>query len=65
MKSRTFLDTNVLVYAHDLDAGNEHSIAKNTVAEGRIYKLGGAMQVYYVSLLGKNTLAHSFPPPTG
>jgi hypothetical protein len=27
---------------------------------GRIYKLGGAIQVYYVSLSGKNTLAHPF-----
>ncbi|MBW1910516.1 MAG: PIN domain-containing protein [Deltaproteobacteria bacterium] len=33
MKDRTFVDTNILVYAHDLDAGNKHEIARGIVLE--------------------------------
>ena len=29
MSDRTFVDTNVLIYAHDVDAGRKHEIAKN------------------------------------
>lgn len=29
MSGRVFLDTNILVYAHDLDAGIKHSVAVN------------------------------------
>ena len=25
---RTFVDTNVLIYAHDIDAGRKHDVAK-------------------------------------
>lgn len=28
MNDRTFVDTNVLIYAHDVDAGRKHEIAK-------------------------------------
>ncbi len=28
MSDKTFIDTNVLIYAHDVDAGEKHSIAK-------------------------------------
>jgi predicted nucleic acid-binding protein len=28
VETRTFVDTNVLVYAHDVDAGNKHEIAR-------------------------------------
>jgi len=32
MTDRVFVDTNVLVYAHDADAGEKHSLAKELVA---------------------------------
>jgi predicted nucleic acid-binding protein len=33
MSARVFVDTNILVYAHDLDAGEKHERAKRRVAE--------------------------------
>jgi predicted nucleic acid-binding protein len=33
MSDRTFVDTNVLVYAHDVDAGERHAVAARLVAE--------------------------------
>jgi predicted nucleic acid-binding protein len=33
MSDRTFVDTNILVYAHDADAGEKHAIAGKTVAD--------------------------------
>jgi predicted nucleic acid-binding protein len=33
MPAKVFVDTNILVYAHDLDAGKKHLIAKNILAE--------------------------------
>lgn len=33
MSDRTFVDTNILVYAHDLDAGKKHEIARAIVTE--------------------------------
>jgi predicted nucleic acid-binding protein len=33
MSDRAFVDTNVLVYAHDLDAGERHVVAARLVAE--------------------------------
>lgn len=33
MSGRTFVDTNVLIYAHDADAGQKHEIARNVVRE--------------------------------
>lgn len=33
MSGKFFIDTNILVYAHDLDAGKKHKIAKELVAE--------------------------------
>jgi predicted nucleic acid-binding protein len=32
MSAKTFVDTNILVYAHDLDAGPKNSIAREIVA---------------------------------
>jgi len=32
MSDKVFVDTNVLVYAHDLDAGDRHAIASRVVA---------------------------------
>ena len=31
--NRVFVDTNVLVYAHDVDAGEKHTVAKRKLAE--------------------------------
>jgi predicted nucleic acid-binding protein len=33
MPGKTFIDTNILIYAHDIDAGKKHSIAKKALAE--------------------------------
>ncbi len=33
MKDKMFVDTNVLVYAHDLDAGDKHEIAIGVVSD--------------------------------
>ena len=33
MSAKTFVDTNVLVYAHDLDAGDRHAVAAKLVAD--------------------------------
>jgi len=33
MNDRVFVDTNILVYAHDLDAGKKHSLATNLVSQ--------------------------------
>lgn len=33
MKGRIFVDTNILIYAHDLDAGPRHDIAASVVEE--------------------------------
>ena len=33
MSDRTFVDTNILVYAHDADAGEKHASAAKAVAE--------------------------------
>jgi predicted nucleic acid-binding protein len=33
MSDKSFVDTNVLVYAHDVDAGDRHAVAKQLVAE--------------------------------
>jgi predicted nucleic acid-binding protein len=33
MSDRTFVDTNILVYAHDADAGEKHAAAAKTVAD--------------------------------
>jgi predicted nucleic acid-binding protein len=33
MNGKTFIDTNILIYAHDLDAKQKHTVAKEVVAE--------------------------------
>jgi len=33
MNDKTFVDTNVLIYAHDIDAGAKHEIAKKIMRE--------------------------------
>jgi predicted nucleic acid-binding protein len=33
MPAEAFVDTNVLVYAHDLDAGKKHECAKRLISD--------------------------------
>jgi predicted nucleic acid-binding protein len=33
MSARTFIDTNVLLYAHDTDAGAKHQIARTILSD--------------------------------
>lgn len=33
MKEKVFVDTNILIYAHDLDAGSKHDIAVSLIKE--------------------------------
>ncbi len=57
MKDKTFVDTNILVYAHDLDSGKKHEVAKKTIInlwstrEGVISTQ--VLQEFYVTLTRK------------
>ncbi len=57
MRDRTFVDTNILVYAHDLDAGNKHEIARGIVSELWESRSGvlstQVLQEFYVTLTRK------------
>jgi len=57
MTDRTFVDTNILVYAHDLDAGKKHGLAKQVVTELWENRLGvlstQVIQEFYVTLTRK------------
>jgi len=57
MKDRTFVDTNILVYAHDLDAGNKNEVARGIVSELWESRLGvlstQVLQEFYVTLTRK------------
>jgi predicted nucleic acid-binding protein len=57
MKDRTFVDTSILVYAHDLDAGNKHDVASGIVSELWESRLGvlstQVLQEFYVTLTRK------------
>ena len=33
MSGKTFVDTNVLIYAHDVDAQGKHQVAKTVLSE--------------------------------
>jgi predicted nucleic acid-binding protein len=33
ISGKTFIDTNVLIYAHDMDSGAKHQIAKTVLRE--------------------------------
>ena len=57
MNGRTFVDTNVLIYAHDIDAGAKHQIA-NTVLRGLWNERTGVLSVqvlqeFYVNVTRK------------
>lgn len=57
MTDRTFVDTNMLVYAHDQDAGNKHEIARKVISELWESRLGvlstQVLQEFYVTLTRK------------
>ena len=57
MPDRTFVDTNILVYAHDVSAGIKHATAKKLIQELWENKTGclsiQVMQEFYVSVTQK------------
>ncbi|MGH9704315.1 MAG: PIN domain-containing protein [Candidatus Acidiferrales bacterium] len=57
MNGRKFVDTNVLVYAHDVDAATKHPIAKHLLGELWRARMGvlsvQVLQEFYVSVTRK------------
>jgi predicted nucleic acid-binding protein len=57
MSGKVFIDTNILVYAHDLDAGVKHTIALQIVKDLWEQRLGvlstQVLQEFYVSVTRK------------
>ena len=57
MRDKTFVDTNILVYAHDLDAGNKHEVAEKIIYQLWETKNGvlstQVLQEFYVTLTRK------------
>ena len=57
MNGKTFVDTNVLIYAHDLDAKEKHTVAKETVSELWANRAGilstQVLQEFYVNVTRK------------
>jgi predicted nucleic acid-binding protein len=67
MSGRTFVDTNVLIYAHDVDAGQKHEIARNVLRELWSEREGvlsmQVLQEFYVNVTRK--IATPLPRVTG
>jgi predicted nucleic acid-binding protein len=57
MNGRTFVDTNVLIYAHDVDAESKHATAKNILLELWTSRTGvlsmQVLQEFYVNVTRK------------
>ena len=57
MNGKVFLDTNILVYAHDLDAGMKHTVAVQIVKDMWEKRLGAlstqVLQEFYVTITKK------------
>lgn len=57
MSDRTFVDTNVLIYAHDVDAGRKHEIAKDLLRTLWVERAGmlstQVLQEFYVNATRK------------
>lgn len=57
MSGKTFIDTNVLLYAHDVDAGAKHQIAKDVLRELWNERTGTlsiqVLQEFYVNVTRK------------
>lgn len=63
MNDKTFVDTNVLIYAHDIDAGPKREIANNVLRELWNKRLGivslQVLQEFYVNVTRK--IPHPLP----
>ncbi|HEY4905260.1 MAG TPA: PIN domain-containing protein [Candidatus Sulfotelmatobacter sp.] len=57
MSDKTFVDTNVLIYAHDVDAKAKHEVAKNVIRELWHERTGAlspqVLQEFYVNVTRK------------
>ncbi len=57
MSGKTFIDTNVLIYAHDVDAGAKHEIAKTVLRDLWSERTGvlsvQVLQEFYVNVTRK------------
>jgi predicted nucleic acid-binding protein len=57
MSAKTIVDTNVLIYAHDVDAGEKHEAAKSLLRELWIERAGAlrvqVLQEFYVNVTRK------------
>jgi predicted nucleic acid-binding protein len=57
MNAKTFVDTNVLIYAHDVDAKEKHKVAKETLSELWVDRAGflsvQVLQEFYVNVTRK------------
>ncbi len=57
MSAKTFVDTNVLIYAHDVDAGEKHETAKSVLRELWSERTGllsmQVLQEFYVNVTRK------------
>lgn len=57
MTAKLFVDTNILIYAHDIDAGEKHSIAQKLIMELWENRLGvlsiQVLQEFYVNVTRK------------
>jgi predicted nucleic acid-binding protein len=60
MSDKTFVDTNVLIYAHDIDAGTKHEIAKTILRDLWSERTGvlslQVLQEFYVNVTRKITV---------
>lgn len=65
MTARVFVDTNILIYAYDLDAGDKHSLAWDFVrrlwVEGNGVLSTQVLQEFYVNATAKITNPISLP----
>jgi predicted nucleic acid-binding protein len=65
MNGKTFVDTNILIYAHDADAGIKHEIARNLLRELWHRRAGvlspQVLQEFYVNVTRK--IASPLPKP--
>jgi predicted nucleic acid-binding protein len=57
MSDKSFVDTNILIYAHDVDAGAKHDVAKIVLRELWSQRTGvlsvQVLQEFYVNVTGK------------
>jgi len=57
MKDKVFLDTNILIYAHDMDAGSKHGVAISIIEKIWEDKIGiistQVIQEFYVNVTRK------------